>query len=232
MTLSRANDYDPSARMGSDSDFEKAEELVERIARRIHRELELSCELEDLRGWGHQGWLEAKQRFDPDRGARLSTFAYYRVRGAIIDGVRKQGWLSRRAYAKVRALEAADDIAEQYGAATASSPAASVSARAVDLETALGQISAAYILASLESDAADHETPETRLDSAEEQATVRARLAELPDKERALLTAIYFDGLTIEQGGSRIGLSKSWASRLHAKALDRLRKGLAAKGVE
>jgi RNA polymerase sigma factor for flagellar operon FliA len=94
--------------MYRDAEAQAHRELVERIVRRLQRELDLSCDTDDLRGWGQQGLLEAKQRFDPARGVRFSTFAYYRIRGAVLDGVRKQGWLSRRAHAKVRAYEAAD----------------------------------------------------------------------------------------------------------------------------
>src|SRR3954470_24445964 len=97
-------------RMHDDAEFEANQELVERIVRRLVRELDLSCDPDDLRAWGHQGVLEAKARFDPGRGVRFSTFAYYRVRGAVLDGVRKQGWLRRRAYAKLKALEAADAL--------------------------------------------------------------------------------------------------------------------------
>ena len=57
---------------------------------------------------------------------------------------------------------------------------------------------------------------------------MRAALAQLPERERALLTAHYVDGLTLLDAGQAMGMSKSWASRLHAKAVDQLRALLAA----
>src|ERR1700712_5374852 len=98
--------------MQADAEYQAHHELVERVVRRVSRELDLSCDPEDLKAWGHQGVLEAKARFDADRGVRFSTFAYYRVRGAVLDGVRKQGWLKRRAYAKLKAFEATDALGE------------------------------------------------------------------------------------------------------------------------
>lgn len=214
--------------MRGDPDSEAHYELVERVVHRLQRELDLSCDIGDLRAWGHQGLLEAKQRFDPNRGVRFSTFAYYRVRGAVIDGVRKQGWLRRRAYAKLKAYEAGDDVAEQLADGEAQAPSNSLRERAQKLEEALGKISAAYMMSAVgqgEEDAPD--TPEELMTSAQVRVTVKESLAALPERERVLLEAVYFDGSTIEEAGQRLGLSKSWASRMHAKALERLRKGLA-----
>ncbi len=200
-------------------------ELVERVVRRLTSALDLSCDVNDLRGYGFQGLLEAKQRFEPDRGVRFSTFAYYRIRGAVIDGVRKQGWMSRRAFAKLKAFEATDNIAEQSGEANAQKPLTTLAARAAQIDDALAKVTAAYVLAAVGQDRAESDsTPETMLGTAQDEQTIKRGLGKLPDKERTLLEAVYFDGVTIEQAGERLGLSKSWASRLHAKALDRMRK--------
>jgi len=218
--------------MASDkhSEFEAHRELVERVVRRLVSELDLSCDIQDLRGYGFQGLLEAKERFDPDRGVRFSTFAYYRVRGAVLDGVRKQGWLKRRAYAKLKAIEAADSVSEASGEANAQRPLESVASRAAAIDDVLNKVSAAYMLAAVGQDRQEDErTPERMLAEAEEQSSVKRGLHKLPEKERSLLEAVYFDGATIEQAGERLGLSKSWASRLHGKALERIRKSMLAE---
>lgn len=208
-------------------DFAAHQALVEQAVTRLVRELDLSCELGDLRAWGHQGLLQAKQRFDASRGVKFSTFAYYRVRGAILDGVRAQGFIKRGAYAKVKAYEAAQDIAEEYGEANPSAKTMSTEARAADIEDVLGKISAAYVIAALgQSEDEPHPTPETLVANAESRVVVQDGLATLPDKERHMLEAVYFQGVTIEEAGAQLGLSKSWASRLHAKALAKMRKRL------
>jgi RNA polymerase sigma factor for flagellar operon FliA len=213
--------------MHEGDDFRAHKELVDRVVRRLVRELDLSCETGDLTAWGHQGLLEAKQRFDPARGVRFSTFAYYRVRGAVLDGVRAQGFVKRRAYAKLKAFEAADALAEHAAESTSGEPDAELSERANALEEVLGRISAAYVLSALgQSEDRETETPETLIASAESKSAVQERLLSLPAKEQQLLSAIYYEGVTIEVAGERLGLSKSWASRMHAKALSRMKKGL------
>lgn len=208
-------------------DFAAHQELVERIVRKLVRELDLSCEPGDLRAWGHQGVLEAKQRFDAARGVKFSTFAYYRVRGAILDGVRTQGFIKRRAYAKLKAYEAADALSEEYAESNPQAKSMSTDARAADIEDVLGKISAAYVIAALgQSEDQPSDTPEALIEAAQNRTVVQDGLATLPDKERHLLEAVYFDGVTIEEAGAQLGLSKSWASRLHAKALSRMRKRL------
>ena len=62
--------------------------MVHGLANRLRRELCLRGEIDDLIAFGFGGLLEAKRRFDPTRGVRFQTFAYYRVRGAMLDGVR------------------------------------------------------------------------------------------------------------------------------------------------
>ena len=89
-----------SASMASaDDDFVREHEgFVRSIALRVRAEMDLTCELDDLVSAGFHGLLEAKSRFDATRGVQFSTFAYYRVRGACIDSVRKMAYLPRRAH--------------------------------------------------------------------------------------------------------------------------------------
>jgi RNA polymerase sigma factor for flagellar operon FliA len=209
---------------GELEDIDAHRELVERVVRRLVAELELSCDLDDLRGYGFQGLYEAKQRFDPDRGVRFSTFAYYRIRGAVVDGIRSQGWMRRRAYAKLKAFEAMDALSEQVAEAQGASTPTSLAERAQRLDETLAKVSAAYMLAAVGQDKQeDDTTPESLFTDAQNVVVVREALSALPDKEQTLLRSIYFDGLTIDQAGQQLGLSKSWASRLHGKALERLR---------
>lgn len=221
-------------RMPADAEHQAHHELVERVVRRVSRELDLTCDPEDLRAWGHQGILEAKARFDADRGVRFSTFAYYRVRGAVLDGVRKQGWLKRRAYAKLKAFEAADALCDGLPHASSSpvGPGAGTQSpqqRAEQIADVLGKISAAYMLSVVgQGEEETPDTPEELLGAAQSRVAVKDGLVTLPERERSLIEAVYFEGVTIEEAGARLGLSKSWASRMHAKALERMRKSLSA----
>src|SRR5262249_37836764 len=83
------------------------------LAAQIKEQLPRTIEYEELVAYGTQGLLEAAQRFDPKAGASFQTFSYYRIRGAIYDGLRHMGWLSRVEYAKWRAGERASDYLEE-----------------------------------------------------------------------------------------------------------------------
>lgn len=139
------------------------------------------------------GLAEAARRFDPERGVSFVTFAWYRIHGTIIDGLRRSTRLSRPI---ARAVSAAQMI---------------------------------YVL-SLEAlrdggfDAVlDAPAPPDRIDRARRAARLRAAIARLPDKPRAIVTKHYFEGKSLLAAGAELGLSKSWASRLHAQAVAQLR---------
>jgi RNA polymerase sigma factor for flagellar operon FliA len=203
--------------------------LVESIARKLQAEMDLGCELDDLVGYGYRGLVEARARFDATRGVQFNTFAYYRVRGAILDGVRKMAWLPRRAHAKIRAAEAADQVGEQVAEQRAADPASR--GRTADtvrsMDEALGRITAAFTLSAVGQDESEPaETPEEGLLDAELRRRVRGALAVLPERERTLVAGFYFEGRRFDEVAAELGISKSWASRLHGKALSLLRDEL------
>src|SRR5208283_2046945 len=72
-----------------------------------------SIELEDLISYGQIGLAEAARDFDPERGFRFSTFAYYRVRGAIYDGVSKMSWFNRPQYQQLRHEQMASEFLQE-----------------------------------------------------------------------------------------------------------------------
>lgn len=192
---------------------------------------------DDLVALGHTGLVEAASRYDASRGAAFSTYAWYRVQGAIIDGLRKQTTLPRRVWANLCALRAASDYlevqSERERGSTAHGRAAPSTVEALNkVQQAIAAIRTMYVT-SLDAarergfDAADTgETPEGRLQSAQLGRHLRAALDSLPERERALLTKHYFEGKNLLDAGRDLGISKSWASRLHAQAVDRLRAAL------
>lgn len=204
--------------------------LVISIARRVRREFDLTCEESDLVAFGFQGLLEAHSRFDPSRGVQFNTFAYYRIRGAVLDGVRAMAFLPRRAYAKLKAAEAADTLLEETGEANAQRPAgtqASTESRAEAMDQSLAQLTASFILSAVGQDESSQPaSAEESLISAGDQRRVRDALEKLPERERALVQGFYFEGRQFDEVAKDLGISKSWASRLHTKALELLRDAL------
>jgi RNA polymerase sigma factor for flagellar operon FliA len=213
-------------------------DLVDLIARQLARELGRSAELDDLRAMGHQGLLEAARRFDESRGVTFRRFANYRVRGAMLDGVRKSAPLPRRAHARIRALEAALLVAETNAEDAASGPLGAADPRAseqkltehlADMATAMavGLLAAPALGDEGEPSAVDAAlSPEEAVAAAELRKIVVDALEELPADERELVRRHYLEGERFDHVAASLGLSKSWGSRLHTRAVGRLTKRL------
>ncbi|MBW2462960.1 MAG: sigma-70 family RNA polymerase sigma factor [Deltaproteobacteria bacterium] len=214
--------------MGDDRDFvDEWRPFVASIAHKVCAQFGIQGELDDLLAAGMEGLVGARNRFDASRGVKFNTFAYYRVRGAIIDHVRRQAYLPSGSHRLVRAA-AADDVLEAeaqiQGASPAKGDAAANLRRADDV---LGKLTASFVIASLGQDEAEAvETPEAFVIARTEATRVRQALDELPDRERALVKGFYFEGRRFDEVAAELGISKSWASRIHGKALDLLRRAL------
>lgn len=189
--------------------------FVQRLAGRLQRELSLAGEKDDLVAFGYGGLLEARQRFDPSRGIRFQTFAYYRVRGAMLDGVRQMAHLPRRAHEKMKSSE--------ESRAPYSNP------RPTSIDKTFHRMSAMLTMGAALPSASQLEDPEAKLLKSEGIARLTSSLAQLPARERSLVRAVYFEGRKLEDIASELGISKSWASRLHAKALAQLRHRMEAE---
>lgn len=205
--------------------------LVQGLAAQLRKGIARGVEYEDLVSYGAKGLLEAAERFDPRHGASFSTFAYYRVRGAMMDGVRTMGWYSRADYARYRAEERVNAYLQAESDRVPESALAGEDA--TDLLAGLAQVLdavASVHIVSMEAASRvidDGEAPPDELlgqRQADEQ--VRAAVAALPEKERQLMELYYFQDKTLEEAGSSLGLSKSWACRLHARAVNQLRRSL------
>jgi RNA polymerase sigma factor for flagellar operon FliA len=217
--------------MRQDDQFVKEYEgFVRGIALQTRAQLGLDTAVEDLVAFGFQGLLEARQRFDASKGVAFKSFAHYRVRGAVLDGVRAMARLPRRAYARLRAAEALDQVAEasaeNAGAAPRSRPPTTdTNLRSID--AILGRVAAAYTVAVSAEDAAQGAgSPEEALLHEERLARMRTALEKLPERERHMVEGHYFQGKRFDSLSAELGISKSWGSRVHAHALDLLREAL------
>lgn len=203
------------------------------IAKKTHEQLKLQCELDDLVGFGFSGLLEAKERFDPAKGVTFKAFAYYRIRGAIIDGVRTMAYLPRRAHARLKAAITMDEECESSGEVRASTsdmqqdPHCSI--RTID--AILGRTAVAFLVSSASYDDekqefASEDTPESLAIAEEQKEEISTAISLLSDRERLILHGFYIQNRTLEDIAKDLGMSKSWASRARSKALDRLRSTL------
>jgi RNA polymerase sigma factor FliA len=202
---------------------------VRAIATQVRKDVSASVEFDELVACGSKGLVEAAERFDPSRGASFTTYAYYRIRGAMFDGLRQLGWMRRTTHARFTA--AADEYLANLGDRVPDQPVAtSTEDRVAELGQALDDVAAIFVtsLAALPQEPADV----AQVDASEAIEQNQARLAvqqaltKLPEKERRLLELHYFQDLNLQDAGRELGLSKSWASRLHARAVQLMARQL------
>lgn len=200
----------------------------------IHPRVREHVAFEELVALANAGLAEAANRYEPARGVAFARFAWYRVNGAILDGLRQATQLPRRTWARLVTLRAASDYLEnlserERGAADRGAAPAGGAEALARVKHTLSAIRTMYVT-SLEAmrergfDAAgDAPAAADRIDAARMAHRLRDAIARLPDKERALMTKHYWEGKNLVQAGAELGMSKSWASRLHAQAVEKLR---------
>jgi RNA polymerase sigma factor for flagellar operon FliA len=217
--------------------FQAELELVDIVARQVARTRGPVVELDDLRSFGREGLLDAARKFDSARGVPFRAYANFRVRGATIDGVRSLAQLPRRAFERLNGLSAQLKVSEGAADDTFTSPASSTRAQA---DQALGDHLAAMAAAMtmgliaptgvgedgehLQVSTAD--TPEEAVSRAQLLSLVEEAIAGLPEDEGVLVRRHYLEGERFDHVAQSLGLSKSWASRLHTRAMQRLAKRL------
>jgi RNA polymerase sigma factor for flagellar operon FliA len=216
--------------------------FVESLARRMASTMPHSIDLGDLVQDGVLGLIDAAHRFDEARGIKFETFAERRVRGAMIDALRRDAW--PRGVRRVRReLEAArEQLRRELGAEpTLTDLARRVGSDEARLERTILRIStieSTSPIANLEGlDNAslpavlvpsEPPSPDRVYEETEVRDRMRAAIGQLPPRERRIVSLYYFHDATMKQIGDAIGVNESRVSQLHARAIDRLRRILVA----
>jgi len=202
--------------------------LVDIVARQIRRQLGGRIMLDELVSFGREGLLGASRTFDASLGVPFRRWANYRVRGAMLDGVRGTSMLPRSVYERLRAIEAANRTSEGASEDASRAPASSPEEADARLASYLASVATAVALGLLATpgdaatgDSVDpHPGADETLGRAETLAAVRAAVATLPEQERHLIQRHYFDDVRLDEAAGELGLSKSWGSRLHSRAIE------------
>ena len=220
--------------------IEENQGLVRSLASTIHRKLPPYVELDDLIAYGQVGLAEAARDFDPQRGSRFSTYAYYRIRGSVYDGLSKMTWFSRSQYRQIRSSRMTDEVLREEAEDVAASGESSRQDDVRWLRNVTRALAVVYLATSgSEEDDCDrgvledHSMPDASAAAmSHEMAEKLHELIEgLPPEPQVLIRGVYFEGLSLQEAGQRLGISKSWASRLHAKTLQRLARSLGPEGM-
>lgn len=212
--------------------------FVQSLARRMASTMPHSIDLSDLVQDGVLGLIDAAHRFDECRGIKFETFAERRVRGAMIDALRRDAW--PRGVRRVRReLEAArEELRRELGAEpTLADLARRVGTNESRLERTIVRINtieSTSPMANLDTiDSAmlpavlvpsEPVAPDRLFEQGEVRDRVRRALSQLPARERRIVGLYYFGEATMKQIGDAIGVNESRVSQLHARAIQRLQR--------
>src|SRR5712691_13388948 len=211
--------------------------FVEQLARRVAATMPHSIDIGDLVQDGVIGLIDAAHRFDESRGIKFETFAERRIRGAMIDALRRDAW--PRGVRRVRReLEAArETLRRELGHEPS---LADLAARIGTDEKRLGRTivriatieSTSPLATGLTVDEAclptalvpsEPEAPDAAYERNEVEQRVMAAIDSLPPRERKVIGLYYYGDVTMKQIGAEIGVNESRVSQLHARAIKRLR---------
>jgi|SRR5215831_5630843 len=194
------------------------------IAAEVLKKVPPSVDRDDVIGSAELGLVEAAQNFDPSRGVLFKTFAYYRIRGAIYDALRRTGWLKGEALLRFEA--GANEYLKDYTEASPAAPAGPTAALG-ELQQLTSAVLTSFMLSldAFKFEVADPKnvSVEDALLDQDTKRQLKNALAQLPENNRRLIELYYFQDATLEEIGRVLGLSKSWVCRMHAKSLDMLR---------
>src|SRR5258705_3523492 len=214
--------------------------LVEALARRMAASMPNSIDIGDLVQDGVLGLIDAARRFDEGRGIKFETFAERRVRGAMIDALRRDAW-PRGVRRQRRELDAAREaLRRELGhepsmadlAARVGSDEKRLSRTIVRINTIESTSPLAtgehFDEASLPPPLVPSEpdSPDKAYEKLETKERVRAAIQSLPWRERKVVGLYYYGEVTMKQIGAEIGVNESRVSQLHARAIRRLREAL------
>lgn len=196
--------------------------LVRAIAWKTHQRVLHHVEIDDLIAYGQIGLLEAIEAFDAERGRKFTTFAWHRIRGAILDGLGTMSWFNR---ARFERSEYEQPVASSPATAPAADSTTAAPPSARGRRPARSGLEDVPVM-SREPDAGDDALKREMI------AFLRDLVGALPDKEAGLLRGVFFEGRTLTEAARRIGISTAWASRLQTRTLADLRVALERSGYD
>jgi RNA polymerase sigma factor for flagellar operon FliA len=213
--------------------------LVHYQVQRIAVALPKNINRQELISFGLMGLYDALEKFDPSRDLKFDTYASFRIRGAILDGLRKEDWLPRSTREKAKKIEAVIAKMEQQHmrAVTAKEVAEELGMSEEDVYSVMNEGFFAHIL-SLDDWSKEQEDDDSPLTLRDEKASspeetilmkeMHEQLAEviqqLNEKEQLVISLFYKEELTLTEIGHIMGLSTSRISQIHSKAIFKLRK--------
>lgn len=230
-------------------DFEKEEliksylPLVKRVVHRLSGRLPKEIDVKEMLNSGIIGLVDALEKYDPKHETNFTTYAQFRIRGAILDSFRTQDWLPRSLRFKSQRIEQAYHRIEQKlgRPATDEEVAAELGVSMDELQALLGEVGSIVMLSfeelgfghgderfQAEEMLAGSQTndPLNKLLGSEKISLVARALDRLPEKERLVISLYFYEELNLKEIGEILGVTESRASQVRSRALIRLKNYL------
>ena len=218
--------------------------LVKIIAGRMSMYLGYNVEYDDLVGYGVFGLIDAIDKFDYVKGVKFETYASLRIKGAILDQIRKMDWIPRTTRQRQKKLEAAERaIEERYGRmATDEEVAEELGISIEEYMNWQSQVGMSGIISlddyleqgsDLVADnsgsklgISSYEQPEEAVEKEELKESLTTAIEGLTEKEQKVIALYYYEELTLKEISQVLSVSESRVSQLHTKALTKLKAKL------
>jgi RNA polymerase sigma factor for flagellar operon FliA len=220
--------------------------LIKHVAHKFLRGFDDDMGIEDLISAGVLGLLEAMDKYDAVRGTKLNTFAYLRIRGAMVDELRKRDWFPRKVRTKAKKVEAAIRELERKLGRYPTEEEVSQELH-MDLEQYrdmvkdVGNLSVLSIDEIAESSGIDRDaiigmmmedgaSPETCAELSEIQDILSTEIERLPEQQKIVLSLYYYEDMNYREIAQALGgLTQSRVSQIHAQAMISLRAIIKAR---
>ncbi len=183
---------------------------------------------EDIVQWGLTGLFEAAQRFNPESTVTFETFAYYRVRGAIYDELRKLSMMPRSTRRRAAEMRGQDEFTQSE--VPGRDPNVDDVEQARQVRDAIRGLGAIYLASQLASEEGEDPldniaatSDEDDVENRELIAKTRVAMSALPERQRMILTEFYVKGRSMTEIAAELGINKATVSREHARAVLELR---------
>lgn len=210
--------------------------LVKKIALNILRKLPSHIDLDDLLQAGFVGLLEARNHFKYDMGSTFDTYASIRIRGSILDSLRRNSWGTKESIKNMRMIGDAITRIEQRNQKQPSSEevAAELGISMEDHLKICQQISISHVVSM---DALDNEanivddeceTPSEMVEKENIIKLIKSMLTTLPEREQMVLSLYYIEEFTFKQIGEILNLTEARICQLHSQAISKLQSKLNA----
>lgn len=222
-----------------DDDFaERYAPLVKRIAHHLMARLPASVQLEDMLQAGMLGLLEARSNFDASKGASFETFAGIRIRGSMIDEIRRGDWVPRSVHKNSRSIASViKDIEQRTGRdARDTEVAEQLGVEVAEYRQMLMDVSNGHMMdfegMGVTEDyfsqglSDSSQTPLQKLQKEDFRNSLAGAISSLPEREKLVLALYYDEELNLKEIGEVMGVSESRISQINSQAMLRLQSRL------